>query len=729
MKQRLGLLLSGILAAALGLSAAEPDSTGNIFPTPQQIRSEFLALPDAELVEVQYDESSEPMRLAAELLRKSFSREGAGPAASRISVCFGLLDSPVVQQALPLYGEPADSLRQPEQGYAMRYRETAPGAVEVLVAGSDLKGAFYGVMSLRQLLKGNDFRIAAVDDFPIWPRRIVSDYTPAAGYQRLAEHKMPIFAWQWRDDFRKLVPDGDTHGYWLVAKIADAMKAIREEKARGLVDFALVLHLYMTQPQFNITKASDIEELAQRCRYAWENGIRTIYIGTDDHTKTGEGGYVCHYPEEVAAFGNSVGRAHGVLMRELQERLRDNCPGLTLGFIPAPYSLRDHAVDISAANQRYLRDFSAEAPAGMPVVWTGTHIYTTQLDQSDYQEFSRYLPHNPQLILWDNLEELLSPMPLWNAELYSGYERDAGGEFFANVHAFGWSWTFLYLESQNAYLWNPAAYDEKTAALEILTRACGKEHAEALWKLTRLFENARKARKEFQPEQEAGFLREALQAKELLDACQLDSKQILGYAQSPLDEAIRPRPTIGIPELSPTPPLLTDGRLDEKQWKEAASLDLGRLYYSSYYLTRDKVYLFCTADALHLAGEFEFQPDIERARAGTTPTESVDHFSFTLSPGGPEQLEFIVDAAGNTMAHGAGERTDTLKLPWECRVAQRGDHWYCEIAIPFSTLRTFFGTVPGAEGKAPWRGNLVHTIFNGYTGLTESPYQGVLEWK
>ena len=164
-----------------------PSVQSLIFPTPQEISSSGsdFSLDNQVSVVVPSDPSQQDLFLARLLLNELSDKAGLHLRIERTSnlslngrkILIGSIKNPVVQ----LYCKKMDLLTSAErvgpEGYILQVNDH-----QILVAGFDDRGAFYGLQSLRQLLtddkKGLRFRGALVRDWPDKHYRGISLYLP-----------------------------------------------------------------------------------------------------------------------------------------------------------------------------------------------------------------------------------------------------------------------------------------------------------------------------------------------------------------------------------------------------------------------------------------------------------------------------------------------------------------------------------------------------------------------
>jgi hypothetical protein len=186
-----------LLAALLpALAAAEP----RIFPEPQEMKpaAGFFELKGAVIATPPAD-ADLARRLSAELAdRYGLALPTIGLAElrpGRPAIVMGSVSSPMIQaRASRLNTQPP-----PAEGYVL---DITPK--QILIAGADTDGAFYGFQSLRQLLAA-DLRVPAlrVRDWPHKPFRGIKMYLP--GRDNIGFYKRFVRDWMALYKFNKLI--------------------------------------------------------------------------------------------------------------------------------------------------------------------------------------------------------------------------------------------------------------------------------------------------------------------------------------------------------------------------------------------------------------------------------------------------------------------------------------------------------------------------------------------
>ena len=720
-------------AAATASDAPLPHFTGEVLPTPQKVTGDWRVLPlaaDGFTVEIAEDAPG-AFTLARDMLLDRFAalRNGASDAAkaSPVKVVLGTFNDARIKQAGARHALGLAKLALPRKGHITRVRDGA-GGVEIVAAGVDVRGTFYAAMTLLQQMGVVDgavvLKCADMDDWPHWQRPYAMEYGPAAPSQLkgLAVHKVDGYAIQHRFEWRDFRPDLQRGQHTYDEQLA-AMAEFREET--GIFDFMLLLHIYAAPSDkyepLDITNEAHVAELAERCRYAASRGFTHIMILADDWTPQLKGRYVCMHETEKKRFGDSVGRAHGYLMRRLHEALEQEHPGLELSFCPAPYSLRHlyggskdtpkpHMVD-------YLRDMAEEMPDDIPVVWTGRHVCSPDIAKEDFTEYSGYIPGQPSF-LWDNSNGVDNPrsMPRFTTTRYEGFASDSNGIFYLNAFAFYWPWQRPFVLSAMDALWNPGAFDVDASFKQAVEKIYGPgsyEPAEAFRRARAEMKGSSRA-----PEVLAPLIERADAALKQLGARGIPTQKLRadldkqrGYLEVKPSEAKVPRF-----EKAPT----LDGKLDDPCWDQAARLGAFAPYGAKKNVERTEVLLGYDDENLYVAMICHHQgnlptPTLEGRRDGSVFTES-DSAGFMLQPEGHAYGHMLVDYAGNIM-----DERNAGGLDWDpafpMAIHEEEKAWTLEVAVPFEELRSLPMDADPKRGTV-WRGNFYR--FYAHRGETSS---------
>ncbi len=485
-RRLLALLLMG---SAAGAYAQQLNYTGKVTPAPQQIISQWAFLPVAAgSFEVIVDKNAHnAVQLGKNLLIervKSFKVEGAGKSAGAVTVVLGELKDENIQNALNKYKVKLDRSIIPEgneQGYFIRV--VKDGEKDVIIAvGTGHRGTFYAAMTLHQSIGLEDghflLQCADINDWPVWRERYFGDYVIPSQEQLinyLARNKVDGYACQYRREWREFKPE---LSYNKKSTWKQAFAPLKEFNDRyDLFDYMFLINIYAAAPRefpiLDITKENDVNDFIKRCGDAAELGFNHIMILADDWTPTQKGDYVCPNKSEKERFGNSVGRAHGYLMKRVYEALKPKYPRLSFAFCPAPYSLYEHDVPGRVSHQKYLMDLAKEMPNDIYVVWTGPDIRSNHVNKEDYDLYVKKYMAGQKSFLWDNSGGPM-PVPRWETKLYDGFEKDSDGIIFINTFVFSWPWLTPFALGTNDYLWNPRGYNAVASHQDIVEKLYGK---------------------------------------------------------------------------------------------------------------------------------------------------------------------------------------------------------------------------------------------------------------
>lgn len=175
------IIVISLLASGTGYAASSP-----IFPAPKQFEStEGTFVLSGSAIVVPAQPSQDDLKLARFLTQELSDRwdvqlptrrEANWPAESRVIV-MGSITNPLVQEYCRRQHIDVTASSPGPEGYVLH---VSPNAI--LIAGSDERGAFYGVQSLRQLIARQGSRVEAmgahVRDWPYKPFRGITLYLP-----------------------------------------------------------------------------------------------------------------------------------------------------------------------------------------------------------------------------------------------------------------------------------------------------------------------------------------------------------------------------------------------------------------------------------------------------------------------------------------------------------------------------------------------------------------------
>ena len=158
-----------------------------IFPLPQHIEEtgEWFALDEQTIILIPQNASENDLRLARALVREMSDKYGialnikhvsALPDDNRNYIIMGEIDNPLVNKYCTSNNIEVSISNPGREGYVLKVEKN-----KVVIAGWDERGAFYGLQSLRQLVREKDgFKLAGVHvrDWPAMPFRGIRLYIP-----------------------------------------------------------------------------------------------------------------------------------------------------------------------------------------------------------------------------------------------------------------------------------------------------------------------------------------------------------------------------------------------------------------------------------------------------------------------------------------------------------------------------------------------------------------------
>ncbi len=181
------LALAALLLPPSASFSAQGAVVSAIFPEPREIASsggDFTVDEGVEIV-LPKKASSEDAQLAEEFARDLADRFAVHPKRTRLAkvdagkrvILMGSIDNPLIRAYCAKAGIKVTRESPGPEGYVLRVEPSL-----ILIAGSDERGAFYGMQSLRQLAErgptGLRFRGVNVRDWPDKPFRGIKLYLP-----------------------------------------------------------------------------------------------------------------------------------------------------------------------------------------------------------------------------------------------------------------------------------------------------------------------------------------------------------------------------------------------------------------------------------------------------------------------------------------------------------------------------------------------------------------------
>lgn len=701
------------LTAALG----EPYYTGRIIPTPQKCRllSSELPLADAGAHQVRaiilLDSTAPAVSWGAETFARRIARAAELPEfptsrwdgvdlPSRYDACIvvGLVGDLALSR-LPGYDSSWERAPKPES-YHIRPTHVA-GRPALLVAGTDGRGAAYGLASLSQLVRSRGNRIVVreceIDDWPEFAMRSLSHAEPG-------EHLIPFAHWMAGYKLNQLTINYYENWQRTKPYYYTAMEALGQDtKQTGIFDLGQIVNPY--DPRYHpdrykirVSKDEDVERLIQQFRISLDNGCRFIMLATDDHVDIVNGEFALTDPGDRLRFFD-LADAHIFLANKVYCTLKPDYPGMKMAFCSSYYSTAHEKFTRSPAiGWRYLRKLGRGLDPEIGIVWTGPAVTSFEFTDEDMDYYQSFVGR--KTMQWDNTTVRAST---WRFLSFTGdrfppdfAERSFARGFYLNMRAFELYKAFCVTVGD--YLWNPKAYSGERSIRTALRSVYGEDGARALEAWGRAYNQILDVRSEPHPDtallarlvNDLSALRDpvARHAPALVSAFDGD----VSRQQAEL-EALKKLPSIDCPTVRQSPNL--DGIISPGEWNEAAifppfqdSTGVGAKVCST------TARMLRTEDALHFAFECVQDPKVQRAPPVTVHDGGIflgDVIEIFLDPGRTRtgHYHFAVNSLGagfEEERRGLGLGITHWNPEWEAATKQNESGWTAEVRIPFAVV-------------------------------------------
>ncbi|MGI5458898.1 beta-N-acetylglucosaminidase domain-containing protein [Streptomyces sp. CA-249302] len=470
------LLTAGLTVPTMTSATAATATEPQVWPTPRHIdtRPGQLAIPErvVEVVGPKTDPSAR--HLVESVLRSAgatrITRVDAGerpPKADLTVYVGGPTENPATAGVLKsLHAKSPAGL--PSGGYVL-----ASGHRLLALSGIDTTGTFYAAQTLRQLVtrQGRLPQVTVRD----WPtaalRGVVEGFygTPWTHAERLSQldfygrTKQNVYVYSPKDD------------PYLRAQWRDEYPAAQLAQLTELVDRADANHVrftYALSPGLSVcySSASDIAALTRKFASLYDIGVRSFAIPLDDISYTK---WNCE--EDKARFGTgggAAGAAQAYLLNQVWQDLSADHTGLQpLEMVPTEYS--------DLADSPYKKALREQLDPSVVVEWTGVGVIAPTITTEQVKQARAVYGH--PILVWDNypVNDYVTSRLLLGP--YTGREpgvASAATGVTANPMVQGEA-SRIALFTSAAYLWNPAAYDPRTAFLASVRDLAGP--AAAKW--------------------------------------------------------------------------------------------------------------------------------------------------------------------------------------------------------------------------------------------------------
>ncbi|WP_149828380.1 beta-N-acetylglucosaminidase domain-containing protein [Streptomyces tailanensis] len=497
----LGRRLTLPLLLALGLSLTSPppmaaaaDSAPlpKVWPTPRHMEAGrgSVAVPE-RVVEVVGEGTDLAARRAVETVLRAAGAErivtvpaGHRPPPAGLTVFVGgPKENADTGRALKRLGA-ASPAGLPSGGYVLASGRTSGGPLLAL-SGSDPTGTFYAAQTLRQLITQRRLPDVSVRDWPAARLRgVVEGFygTPWTHTERLSQldfygrTKQNVYVYSPKDD------------PYLRERWRDEYPAAELKKLTELVDRADANHVrftYALSPGLSVcySAADDIAALVRKFASLYDIGVRSFVIPLDDISYTK---WNCAADEEkFGSGGGAAGTAQAHLINEAWQAFSAGLPhsrlrssgGTPIGLQPLEMVPTEYS---DLADTPYKTALREKLDPDVVVEWTGVGVIAPTITTEQVKQARAVYGH--PILVWDNypVNDYVTSRLLLGP--YTGREAgvaSAAVGVTANPMVQGQA-SRLALFTSAAYLWNPEAYDPRTAFLASVRDLAGPRAAKWL---------------------------------------------------------------------------------------------------------------------------------------------------------------------------------------------------------------------------------------------------------
>ncbi|UUU20295.1 beta-N-acetylglucosaminidase domain-containing protein [Streptomyces sp. DSM 40750] len=469
----MSLTLPSLPSAAATPSAPTTPATPQVWPTPQHIETgeRRLTVPDRVVEVVGPDTDPAARRVVEAALRDAGVDRivtvpaGERPPAAGLTVFVGGPgENPATEGALKRLGVKSPAGLPPE-GYVLASGRHS-GRALLALSGVDTTGTFYAAQTLRRLLTGERLPEVTVRDWPTAKLRgVVEGFygTPWTHAERLSQldfygrTKQNVYVYSPKDD------------PYLRERWRDEYPAAQLDQVRELVDRAAANHVRFTfalSPGLSVcySSDSDITALVRKFVSLYDIGVRSFAIPLDDISYTK---WNCPADEErFGSGGGAAGAAQAHLLNRVWEEFSADRTGLDpLEMVPTEYS--------DLADTPYKKALREQLDPDVVVEWTGVGVIAPTITAAQVRQAREVYGH--PILVWDNypVNDYVTSRLLLGP--YTGREADVAREAVgvtANPMVQAEA-SKLALFTSAAYLWNPDAYDPRSAFLASVRELAG----------------------------------------------------------------------------------------------------------------------------------------------------------------------------------------------------------------------------------------------------------------
>ena len=577
----------------------------------------------------------------------------------------------------------------PAQAYKLVFVEK-DNKLSIYAVGADNRGVFYAIASLIQLFykeQGKAFVNATdITDNPSWLKRYIGGYSPISikQYKSLAAYKISGYGIQHRYDWKQFSPEKRPKYYnkKTYQQAFDDIKQFRQDNG-DLVDTMLLLNIYKGKRKINLSNASEVKSLTDKCLWAAKY-VQHIMIQVDDATPHKGDKYILLYPGEQKMF-KSAGDAHGYLVKKIYSKIKEKHPSVKISFCGAPYSLNRHSAS-SPDNKKYLADLAKQLPVDVSVVWTGAVVESASISAETHAKYKALVQDHP-LLLWDNTSNMRGvPINIWKTKFFPEMTEEDSSTIYINGHGFSSFWSWIFSINANDYLWNPQNYNSSKSYSQIYFELKGNkipdfvfQTREDILKLALTRNRASKAK----------IAKDMLMREEDFKANNLSFRRIKRIAQTAYNNSILKVSTGSVPRILKDFDINSDKA--DMQWEKIPELKLDKSDKEIKYPTTVKIAYTPRNIYMQFNCMYSQKPtsNIKASKRDYSLRKSPDHIIIGLqTPMKSQRAGWLrVDIAGSIYDNVEWANAKKFNPKLEIKRQLLDDHWILTVKIPIIQLK------------------------------------------
>lgn len=441
---------------AVPASPTQDDSHPQVLPAPQSLSwGSGAATFKSTTVHFDVQNQDEPTKATLNALAKANNLQVTSAAAATLKVTVKVAAS----------GEQGDGAGQAPK-HAEGYLLKAEGN-SVTITGSDTRGAYYGVQTLRQLVKDGKLYHATVRDWPLMSVRGTIEGFYGIPWSHQARQDILAFSGKHKMNTYIYTPKDDAY---LRAKWRELYPQAELAKLKELVDTANANHVdfvFALSPGNDICygQQSDYDATVAKFEQLRKIGVRSFYIALDDiNPRLNCDSDATQFPSRGP--WTQLADAQSYYLNKVQtEYVKANHLN-DLMMVPTNYSGNATDPFKTAQGERLHQDIRMQ--------WTGMGVFSDQITVDQVTKAATTY-NNKHLFIWDNFPVndgqrgrlFLNPLEGRDPNLYKyidGFTSNPMIQPYASLPS---------LANYGDYTWNGPKYDAQASFKAALAELAG----------------------------------------------------------------------------------------------------------------------------------------------------------------------------------------------------------------------------------------------------------------